>query len=93
MKKTFYTIAFLSLMSFAAQAQTTENKVSQDPARKEAKPANTNADGTMATESKGAPATTTEKSKEQASPPKDGTRMAITEKGLPAKKKTKTEPK
>src|SRR4051812_33605167 len=84
MKKTIYTIAFIALFSVMCNAQDTREK-KEAPAKKET----VNPDGTLNKTPEAAPsdATTNSKSDEKASKPQGGTRMAITEKGVPASKK------
>lgn len=97
MKKTLLTLGFIALVSFASNAQDTQKEAKKAPAAKE----NVNPDGTITIQpaaepaASEAPANTSKDQKQQS-----GTRMAITEKGVPASKKpaekkpeaTKTEP-
>ena len=88
MKKTIYTIALIALFSVVSNAQTTSNK--QEPAKAET----VNPDGTISTApvaTDNIPTTAAPESKSDdtktSEKPKSGTRMAITEKGVPASKK------
>lgn len=90
MKKTIFTLAFFALFAVAGNAQNSNNAASQDNnSNKELKKPIVNPDGTLANGAKEAEVKT-ENTKKEVPPAKDGTRMAITEKGVPAKKKTKT---
>ena len=91
MKKTIYTIAFIALISVVSNAQTSDHSKKQEPAKAET----VNADGTISTApvaTDNVPATVAPENKADNSQtgekPKNGTRMAITEKGVPASKKT-----
>jgi hypothetical protein len=91
MKKTIYTVAFFAFIAFTGNAQTSNNAVSPDDSKKEFKKQVVNPDGTLANDVKEAEVKT-EKASKEVPVTKDGTRMAITEKGVPAaKKKAKTE--
>lgn len=90
MKRTVYTLAFVALFSVMAKSQSTEQPKKEDAVKKET----LNPDGTLA------PAESNQDAKKAEEPKKSGTRMAITEKGVPASKKTEaaktekaTEPK
>ena len=84
MKKNIYTIAFIALLSLASNAQTTK-KESKAPDKKET----VNPDGTLSpTPINEIPqATQAPQDGQESKPQKSGTRMAITEKGVPASKK------
>ena len=79
MKKLFYTISFVALLSIAGKSQTDKPAAKQEPAKKE----------TIQSA-----ATTHDAAKdEKADQPKStGTRMAINEKGVPASKAAKDKP-
>lgn len=77
MKRTVYTLAFVALFSVLAKSQSTEQPKKEEAVNKEA----LNPDGTLA------PAQSSEDAKKAEEPKKSGTRMAITEKGVPASKK------
>lgn len=79
MKKTVYTIAFIALFSVMCNAQDNHAK-KEAPAKKEA----VNPDGTSL--SPAPQANPNSQNAEKAEKPHNGTRMAITEKGVPAKK-------
>jgi hypothetical protein len=76
MKKTVYTIAFIALFSVMCNAQDSHGK-KEAPAKKET----VNPDGTLST-TPNENATTAPKNEEKGGKPQ--TRMAITEKGVPA---------
>jgi len=82
MKKTLYTIAFIALLTTASNAQDNKKESKQAPAKKET----VNPDGTTSP----APAVLTpapQAEQKTDNAQKGGTRMAITEKGVPASKK------
>ncbi len=80
MKKTVYTLAFVALFSVMAKSQSADPQKKKEPAKKET----VNPDGTLAP----APAVSSPEpdAKQADQPMKSGTRMAITEKGVPASK-------
>ena len=82
MKKTVYTLAFIALFSVMANAQAPEKAKKQEPA----KSATVNPDGTVAPAGAATEAQPAE-GKKSDTKPASGTRMAITEKGVPASKK------
>ncbi|MBK9284624.1 MAG: hypothetical protein IPM51_09960 [Sphingobacteriaceae bacterium] len=90
MKKTLFTIAFVSLFAIAANAQDSKTKKDSKPKTEKA-PVSTdaaapavNADGTLVTE------TATEVKKEETTPTTKKSRMAINQKGTPASSKNTT---
>lgn len=87
MKKTIYTIAFIALFSVISNAQTQDRQAnSAEPVKVET---TVNPDGTISPSYAPAAADkTTEVDKGNNQGAKGGTRMAITEKGVPASKKS-----
>ena len=87
MKKAIYSIAFVTMLSFASNAQD-QNKAQDDKAPKET----VNPDGTLKQDNKygieGKKADSKSESKKEEAPKRGGTRMAINEKGLPGNAKT-----
>lgn len=83
MKKTLYTFAFVALVSFASNAQDTKKEAKQAPAAKET----VNPDGTVIVQPAAEPASESQTSTSKDQKHQGGTRMAITEKGVPASKK------
>jgi len=91
MKKTVYTLAFMAVFAIAGKAQVAPERSQYDKSDNaaQAKSNNTQSNTDQKTDN-----TKTEKSSQAGQDPKSGTRMAITEKGMPAPKaKAKTENK
>ena len=84
MKKTIYTLAFVALLSVMAKSQSASEPKKSEPAKKE----KVNPDGTLAP----VQGVQDEKPAAAQEPKKGGTRMAITEKGVPASKSADTKP-
>jgi hypothetical protein len=80
MKKTIYTLAFVALLSVMAKSQSATEPKKAEPVKKET----VNPDGTIAP----VQGVQDEKPAQAQEPKKSGTRMAITEKGVPASKST-----
>lgn len=93
MKRTIYTMAFVAFLGVMANAQTTSKSV---PVQQQPVPAETiNPDGTISTQpAQGEPQLRVSEANQNPEGHKDGKRMAITEKGVPAsKKQSQTESK
>ncbi len=87
MKKTFYTIACIALFTVVSNAQTATPEKKAEPAKEVVNP-----DGTVSTAPTLVPASAAteapqDNSSQQTRKKDGGTRMAITEKGVPASKK------
>jgi hypothetical protein len=109
MKKTVYTIAFIALFSFMTNAQSSNTPKKQEPAKSTSVnddgtispapttaptdnvPAQTPAASTVVTSVEDQPASPAKKEASENTAPKS--RMAITEKGVPASKKPAEEKK
>jgi len=100
MKKTVYTIAFIALFSVMSHAQDNNAKQPKPAATTPAQKETVNPDGTLSPAQPAAVSAPANESAVEAPKPDDkgtknqkgGTRMAITEKGVPASKKP-AEPK
>ncbi|PBQ34379.1 hypothetical protein CNR22_22240 [Sphingobacteriaceae bacterium] len=83
MKKTLLTLGFIALISFASNAQDTKKEAKKAPAAKET----VNPDGTLIAPEPAPAATEAQTNTSKDQKQQGGTRMAITEKGVPASKK------